>query len=93
MLLFLMLVPLYLLLVLHLKPDSTWKLAFRDGAKAFLFFSLFFPCGLIVGSVPMLLANPIFGENSYLAGVFGNIGGFAAFLIFATLVNKKFPFF
>jgi hypothetical protein len=89
----LILIPVYLLFVLHAKYESTWKLAFREGAKAFLFASLFFPCALLVGGTPMLLANSVFDEDSSWAGLLGPIGGIAAFIGFATLVNKKFPFF
>ena len=89
----LILIPIYLLFVLHEKPDSTWRLAFRDGAKAMVFWSIFFPCLIVATGIPVLLTNHFFGGGSYWAGVFGTIGALAALAAFLTLVNKKFPFF
>jgi hypothetical protein len=93
MVFFLILIPIYLLFVLQAKSDSTWKLAFREGAKVFLFSSLFSLCALFVVGTPLLLANSVFGENSNWAGVLGPIGGIVAFVAFATIINRKFPFF
>jgi hypothetical protein len=89
----LILIPIYLLFVLQAKYESTWKLAFRDGAKNLAFWSIYTPCVLLVAGTPIWLARFVFGEYSYWAGVFGTIGGIAAFVTFVTLVNKKFPFF
>jgi hypothetical protein len=89
----LILIPIYLLFVLQAKYESTWKLAFRDGAKNLAFWSIFFPCLIVATGIPVLLANHFFGEGSYWAGVFGTIGALAALAAFLTLVNKKFPFF
>jgi hypothetical protein len=89
----LIIVPLYFIFVLLEKSDSTWKLAFRDGAKALVFWSIFFPSLIVATGIPVLLANHFFGEGSYWAGVFGTIGALAALAAFLTLVNKKFLFF
>lgn len=88
-----LLIVLYVLFVITHKSDTTWKIAFRDGTKSFLFSVFFFLCTFIAISAPLLLVHSAFGEGSYWANALGGVGGITAFLAFAALVSRKFPFF
>lgn len=82
----------YLIFIIAFRYDSTWRVGFRDGSRAFFFYLFFFfPGALLAGVAPLLLANSIFGDHSFLADALGGIGGIAAFATFATFVRKKFP--
>ena len=87
------LIPIYLIAVILAKHESTWKLAFRDGAVTLFAYLLFTFGAILAAGLPVLLSNLIFGENSDWASVFGTIGALAAFAAYAGFVSKKFPFF